>query len=799
MRAARLAAIAVLGIACDANVPGEQAPAASGSPQASPSLSVPAREPAGYADPGSCGACHPAEQAAWHGSHHDRAMEPATEASVLGDFDDAAFTQFGRTTHFRRRAGRYFVETEGPDGEPTEYEVAYTFGVEPLQQYLIAFPRGRLQSLAIAWDTTRGEWFSLYPDENITARDPLHWTGPLQRWNSMCADCHSTAFARGYDVAADAYETDWISVDVSCEACHGPAGDHMRWAEGLTPGEVVAPQADRRLSAALGTAVREVETCAPCHARRHAVSARAVPGEPLLDHWAPELLRPDLYHADGQIDAEVYVYGSFVQSKMYQRGVRCSDCHEPHSLTLRAAGNDLCTRCHSPEANTRFPTLAHRVYDAPEHHFHAQGSAGAECVACHMPAKTYMQVDPRRDHSLRVPRPDLTVRIGTPNACSGCHRDRDAGWAADFLAARLLERSLTDPSLKNPALEQHWGEAIAAGRAGDPDAVTRLRALAGDVDAPAIARATAIEMLAGRFGDAAGLSLLSGAVGDADPLVRAAAARSLEYVDPGAGNPLLATLLRDERRAVRVEAARVLSGAPPGALSDADREAFANALDEYRDAQRALGDTPEAHLNLGVLAGRRGLSTAAEAAYRTAIRLQPDFVPARVNLANLLNGQTRNEEAEIELRAALASAERLAAATPTTDLESAPDPALRAGVGEIHYSLGLLLAEVGRLDESADALGRGAALLATRPRAHYNHGIALQRLGRVAEAEAALSRAEALAPDDPSFQHALAVLYAQTGRRDEALAHARRVVALTGGAPGTRELVSQIEAMPATP
>ena len=163
------------------------------------------------------------------------------------------------------------------------------------------------------------------------------------------------------------------------------------------------------------------------------MSERARIGGPFLDDYEPDLLLPGLYYADGQIDGEVYVYGSFTQSRMYRHGVRCSDCHDPHTLKLRATGNALCVRCHSPDGNPRFPSLQKKVYDAPEHHFHPPGSPGAACVACHMPARTYMQLDRRRDHSLRIPRPDLTLEIGTPNACTGCHQDRDARWAADFL------------------------------------------------------------------------------------------------------------------------------------------------------------------------------------------------------------------------------------------------------------------------------------------------------------------------------------------------------------------------------
>ena len=144
---------------------------------------------------------------------------------------------------------------------------------------------------------------------------------------------------------------------------------------------------------------------------------------PFLDAYLPALLEPGLYHSDGQIDGEVYEYGSFLQSRMHAASVTCSDCHDPHSLKLRAEGNALCAQCHLPER-----------FDLSAHHNHEPGSAGAQCVNCHMPTKTYMVVDARRDHSIRVPRPDLSISLGTPNACTPCHADRPAQWAAEAVA-----------------------------------------------------------------------------------------------------------------------------------------------------------------------------------------------------------------------------------------------------------------------------------------------------------------------------------------------------------------------------
>jgi len=724
-----------------------------------------APEPAASAFVGTaaCGECHAEQHARWQGSHHDRAMQRASPESVLGDFDDARFDQFPVSTRFFRRDGRYFVHTEGPDGVPADFEIAYTFGVDPLQQLLVEFPGGRLQSLTIAWDVAGERWFSLYPDERIPPGDPLHWTGRFQRWNSMCADCHSTQLKRGYDLANDRYDTTWEALDVGCEACHGPGRAHV---ERVHSGAAVEGDMAMVLAAdATETAARiEIETCAPCHSRRHRLVESATIGAPFLDGYMPELLLPGLYHADGQVDGEVYVYGSFLQSAMYHAGVRCSDCHDPHSAKLRAEGNALCLQCHGPEPDPRFPTASRSDFDSPDHHFHPTGSAGAQCVACHMPSKNFMQIDSRRDHSLRVPRPDLAAAIGGPDACTACHDDRSAQWAAEAVAGWYGPDRRQGP---------HYGATFAAAAAGVRGIETSLIALAGDPDQAAIVRATALDWLS----PAAGAPPVTVAIGEAtrDPeaLVRAVAVGALDRA-PLDQRILIATpLLEDPIRAVRVEAGRVLAAAPPERFDESRRAALAAAIAEYEAAQLALADTAAAHLNLAVLSEDRGDPEAAEEFYRTALRIGPDFLPAHFNLANFLNRNGRNADAERTLRAAL---------------ERFPEE------GELHYSLGLLLAEEERLDEAVVALQAAAERLPRRARVQLNLGLAYQHLEMRDEARAALERAYAIDPGEPSVLNALAIYFVQERDWERAAEFARKLVrAVPPGTPGPEDLVRRIE------
>ena len=391
--------------------------------------------------------------------------------------------------------------TEGASGAVEEFEIKYTFGVDPLQQYLVEFPGGRLQCLPLCWDArprTQGgqRWFHLYDREHIAPDDILFWTRVSQNWNTTCAECHSTGLRKNFDSSTDTYRTRWSEVDVSCEACHGPGAAHVEWAQARARGETRPEIPDLGLTIRLKEAEpatwtrdektgkprrtpplaspTQAEMCARCHSRRGLISEDYVHGASLLDTHALSLLEEDLYYPDGQILEEVYVYGSFLQSRMAQKGVVCTDCHDPHSARPHLEGDGLCTRCH-----------AAGTYASRSHHHHPPGSPGARCVECHMPARTYMVIDPRRDHSFQAPRPDLTSRLETPNACNGCHLDRSTQWSVEH----FHQWYGTGPR------EKHFGETFAAAREGFPGLAADLIRLAKAPRQPAIVRATAVSLL----------------------------------------------------------------------------------------------------------------------------------------------------------------------------------------------------------------------------------------------------------------------------------------------------------------
>jgi len=578
-----------------------------------------ADEPAHYVGSAACAACHQAETTLWQTSHHAAAMQPATAATVLGDFNDANFVKGGITTTFHRSGDTYMARTDGPDGAIRDFPIAYTFGVAPLQQYLIAMPGGRYQALGIAWDARAKEaggqrWYSLYSGQFLAAGDRLHWTGRDQNWNYMCADCHSTDVKKNYNLTTDSFATTYAEVAVGCEACHGPGSRHTAWAtaatrpadephQGLvawlkTPDHGVwemNPQTGiaRRTEPLASSA--ELETCSGCHARAATIVADKTAATPFLDAHMPAMIEAGYYHPDGQIDGEMFEYGSFIQSRMHQAGVTCSDCHEPHALKLRAEGNALCAQCHMPAK-----------FDVPSHHHHEPGTVGAQCVNCHMPTKTYMGVDARRDHHIRVPRPDLSMTLGTPNVCTGCHTHQPGDWAAHEVAEWFPNGRQTQP---------HYGQALAAGQGGESRAEPMLDALISDPTAPAMARASALLLLP-RLAGRASLLAWRAALGDPDPLVRLGAVRALPATASNAMQNDEAPRLADPVRAVRIEAARALAGIDPQILTPEQRAAFSAAMAELIASETLSADRPEAHLNLGLLYERRQLADQADAESR---------------------------------------------------------------------------------------------------------------------------------------------------------------------------------------
>lgn len=605
--------------------------------------------PPTYVGSASCANCHGAEATAWAGSHHALAWTEPTSDHVLGDFGNSVYDDGTTRARFFREGGRYMIETAGADGATRAFPVIGVAGWAPLQQYLLEPSPGRTQAFDLAWDIAGRRWFPVLGDLPPPG-DGLHWTGPYKSWEARCAECHATGFARHYDAATRTYAPTGAETGVGCEACHGPGAAHVRWAaDGTAPAAGLTPHGlTVDLSA---SAEAEVQQCATCHARREAFGdGNPLPGTPFHDAFGLSLLRAGVYFPDGSIDAEDYEYGSFLQSKMYAAGVRCSNCHEPHGATLRAEGNAVCTQCHAPAGNPAFPGLRLAAYDDPAHTFHPAGSPGSACVACHMPTRTYMGVDVRRDHYFRVPRPDLAA-AGVLDACTTCHGDRGVDWAATEIARRF-----PDPVHRGPG----YATTFAAARW---DAASQGPALLAIAEGPGagIVRATAVELIP-PISDPATIRRLTALLGDPDPLVRAAVARPLAGLPAEQRLAILASTLTDPVRAVRIAGARALVEAR------GDDDALAAARAELTTALATNADFPETQLQIGGLSLRMRDWARAEAAFQEAASLDPQLVDAWFMLVRIRAALGNRAGASAALAAALRANP---GAPPLLDLQAA--------------------------------------------------------------------------------------------------------------------------------
>ena len=750
-------------------------------------------EPAEPAFVGSeaCAGCHRAQADLWRASQHGRAMDHATETSVRADFNDTSFDHAGMHSRFFRKDGKFFVETDGPDGKLATFEVKYTFGVDPLQQYLVEFPDGRVQALSIAWDTRPKadggqRWFHLYPKEQIRHDDVLHWTRLNQNWNFMCAECHSTGVRKHYDAASDRFATTTAEISVGCEACHGQGSSHVAWARAQQSWWPFGRRddADKGLLARFderagvswyhdprsGEARRsippavlrkEVETCGRCHARRSETSEDWVPGRWLSETHVVSPLTEQVYWADGQIRdvEEAYNYVPFKQSRMFAAGVTCGDCHEPHGGKLRVAGAGVCLQCHASE-----------TYAGAKHSHHAATARQPDCISCHMAARTYMVIDTRHDHSLRIPRPDVSAKLGTPNACNGCHADKPAEWAATAVATWF------GPERKG---FQTYAAAFESAWADRSDAGARLASIAADAHAPDVARASALAALASRVSPA-NIELARRGLADRDPMVRIGAMDMLAGVPPDQVWAPVSPLLSDPVRGVRMRAALLLAAVPTARQPAGDRAHFDSAAAEFVAARRLNADRPEERATLASFYSRRGLAAEAETEYKAALRLSPQYAPASINLADLYRQIGRDGEGEAVLRAAIA--------------QSPQDAGL-------HHAFGLLLTRMKRPAEALDELRRASELAPDQARYTYVYAVALHSAGQREQAMTILKQILIHHPGDRDALLAVIGFARDAGDLAVALDYARRLAQVAPGDQSVKTFVDnlqrQIEGPPA--
>ncbi|MEI7982572.1 MAG: multiheme c-type cytochrome, partial [Bacteroidota bacterium] len=663
----------------------------------------------------SCIECHQKEYRLWKGSDHDSAMAVASDTSVRGNFNNAEFTFNGRTSKFYKREGKFFVYTEGPGGIMKEFQITHAFGIRPLQQYLIPFENGKYQCLPIAWNTLKKTWFQMaamvYKPEDMRPDNWLYWTNQAQNWNSMCAECHSTNLQKNFDLSTKSYHTSWSDINVNCEACHGPGSAHIEWARLPEPARPQDNNTGLIVKTSKITSRQYVESCAPCHARRSSTGPYDHRHSEFLNYAIPQLPTRPSYFIDGQFLEEDYEYGSFTQSKMYMKDVRCGDCHDPHSLKRKFEGNALCTQCHRADE-----------YDTYDHHLHkSKGEKGTTfinkeghklspgdgnlCRDCHMPGRFYMGVDRRYDHSMRIPRPDLSLRLGTPNACTRCHDDKTDQWALQYVNKWYGEKK-----------KAHYATIFADAAEVKTGIDSGLLRIINSNLYPEIIRATAIQYLSSYPGGKAQEAVRK-ACNDPDPLLRHTAAENYMAADSAGLFRILSPLLDDPIKSVRMEAAYRLSTFRKEAFNEIQYRLFVNALEEYKKAQEYVADFPTGRFNLGNYYSKTNNLPKAEKNYREAILIDNLFYPAKVNLALIYYQQGKMDPAEKLFR----------------DLVTH-----HADLADGYYYLALLYGEQKNYYEAIALLEKVTIKASLNPRIWYNLGLLYQMTGQNEKCETTL-------------------------------------------------------------
>ena len=670
-----------------------------------------------------CKSCHVQEYQAWSGSGHFKAMLAANDSTVEGDFNGKTLVADGVTSRFFKKDGKYFINTQGEDGSYRDFEVKYTFGYYPLQQYLVEFPGGRMQATRASWDVKNKKWFHQYSGQHLPPHDWLHWTGNAQNWNTMCARCHSTHLQKNYNADSDSYHTLYSEVNVGCETCHGPGKFHVEYISGdeykkgkKTPGSFL--EAGKKSGQ-----MAQINTCAPCHGRVTEISPHPIHSAELLDNYIPEIPTTEHFYADGQANDEDFNYTSFAESKMFRQGVKCSNCHEPHTAKMLFPGNQLCTQCHA------------KSYDGPSHTFHPVGTAGAECKNCHMPGKFYMGNDFRYDHTFRVPRPDLSVKYGTPNACINCHQEKSNQWAAEAVIKWY-----------GPSRKYHFAEDLIPGSRMDENSEAHLIRLVKDTSVPDIVKSASASYL-GNIQTTNSLNALLFCLNLPDAGTRYRALKSLSGFPPDQWINAVGPLLQDSIRAIRIAAAELFISFPSNQIPSTYYDAFVKAkteLDEYLNYQ---ADFAIGQVMLGDYYLKQNNYYSAIKFYRQGLKKDSALNYARLNLSVAYNLSQQNAQALQVLQDAVR-------------IEPKNERAW--------FNLALLYNEMNNKEEAERSLSKAVGLKSANPRVYYNYALLLQQDGKNKQAADMFNRGLEIAPGDEQLNYALALLYLQTRQNDKA-------------------------------
>ncbi|MEN8124892.1 MAG: tetratricopeptide repeat protein [Bacteroidota bacterium] len=668
----------------------------------------------GYVGDESCNSCHEKEFDTWRGSHHDLAMQIVNSQTILGNFDDHKITIDSVDYHFYKKDSSFYVNIKDIDNTIKDYKIDYVFGVTPLQQYIISFEKGKKQVLRVTWDTVEKKWFHQYAGDIIVTNDWLHWSRGGQNWNTMCAECHSTNLKKNYIVEKDSFHTTYSVINVSCESCHGPAEKHNEWANknGKTGNMHILNSIDQ---------TSQINECAPCHSRRVKLTKNLTPGLAYEEQYMIQTLTTNYYYPDGQIREEDYVVGSFLQSKMFSEGIKCSDCHDPHSMQLKFEGNKLCHQCHVPT-----------VYDSPDHHFHEQNTEASQCINCHMTGRFYMGNDFRRDHSFRIPRPDQSILYDTPNACKGCHDDESNKWAADQIIKWY-----------GPTRRDHFSDAMLLSSKNNltNEEKEKLNAFILDVKYPYLTRATAIENMV--ITSNKDYEIILQSLADSSALIRFKALQKFNNIPLQERVVIGLKHINDSSKLVRIGAAQLMVELDINTISEDDRVSLQNARNDYEKMLYANADFSTGRSSLGDYFLRNKDLKNAIKHYNISIQKDSLLFPVYTNLATAYSMSSNNQKA-LETLAKL--------------IELNPQNS------RAFYLRALLYYELKENEKAIADFKKAVEINPNDSRSYYNLATFYFQEKQLSEAEKYVNKALKIEPQNRDFKYLLALIYRDQGK-----------------------------------
>jgi predicted CXXCH cytochrome family protein len=649
-----------------------------------------------------CLDCHASIVDQWSSSDHGNAMNIASEQTVLGDFNNQTVTHFSQKARFFKNQNKFQIEFS-ENNQTDIYSVKYVFGHHPLQQYLIPTNDGKYQVFPFAWDARKIDeggqrWYPIYPSEDILKDDRLHWLQPMQNWNGMCADCHSSGLIRNFSSETHQFETQLSHLNVSCSSCHGDKTKHSQKYKAKVPN--TSNELSKIEKSQLGNWLfgdgdkiahwegqpRDnsfMDTCFACHSLRSPLTDGIDPHKPYLDQFSPSFLTPPLYYEDGQIKEEVYVYGSFLQSKMYAAGVNCLDCHNAHTMQLKIEGNGLCLQCHSSQA-----------YQTESHTHHNLKSSGGQCVNCHMPASTFMGIDSRRDHSFVIPKPTMSKRLNSPLACLNCHTQENHDWADKII------KSWFDNSTSISEIEY---SNVMKGKSLSKNQIFEL---INKDELSVIKKASLITTLPNHVKMLTDIDIKN-YINSNEPLIRLAVAQIGTLLPPIQRKKSFKQLLTDSYKAIRIAAVGHLINL------GLDDKSFKDALNELTYSNKINRWRGEGNLNQSLIQYQLGNSSEAISLLEFGIDTEPYFAPNYINLAELYRtlGLLKKERE-----------------TLLEGIEANPTNAI------MYHSYGMHQIRAKNADEALSAFQKALELSPETPRNWYIYALALDNVGDTQQA-----------------------------------------------------------------